>query len=260
MARSRGGYLFLLIALSAVLSACTLTGTDRAPIVDAGTSTGGMTGSGSAEAVYYTVQPGDSLRKIAIQFGQSWQNIAAWNNMADPNVLKVGQRLLVVPAGGVAPESTPPTNTSVASGQPQATGSGQIEAATSTVSNRMDWAWPAKGQVVANFDGGSNKGIDIAGNAGDPVYAAADGRVAYVGGGLRGYGNLVIIKHNDVFVTAYAHNQKILVQENQVVRKGDQIAEMGNTDASRVMLHFEVRQQNQEGSSPVDPLKFLPAR
>lgn len=267
MSKLRCGYFLALVVVSATLSACKITGEGKAPIIDAGTAVGHIPAGGTAvdtppspragEAVYYTVQPGDSLRKIGTQFGQDWRNIAAWNNMSDPNVLEVGQVLLVVPAGGAqGPVATPPASGTATS---QPVGSGQIEARPSGVENRMQWVWPAKGQVVGQF-GGNNKGIDIAGQSGDPVYAAADGRVAYVGDGLRGYGNLVIIKHNDVFVTAYAHNQKILVQENQVVRKGEQIAEMGNTDASRVMLHFEVRQQSAEGGTAVDPMRYLPAR
>lgn len=209
-------------------------------------------------AVYYTVEPGDSLYRIAQRYGQKWQDIAAWNNISDPSSISVGTVLLVVSGDSTTSQST--TNT--VQGTTSTTGSGRIEAAPSTdgVASRMVWDWPAKGTVVTRFDGVTNKGIDIAGQAGDPIYAAADGRVAYVGDGLQGYGNLVIIKHNDVFVTAYAHNKKILVQENQVVRRGDKIAEMGDTDASRVMLHFEVRQQSSSGSSAVDPMKFLPAR
>jgi len=116
--------------------------------------------------------------------------------------------------------------------------------------------WPASGSVLAGFDESRNKGVDIAGKAGDPVVAAADGRVVYSGAGLRGYGNLIILKHNDTYLTAYAHNQKLLVKEDQNVKKGQKIAEMGNTDADRVKLHFEVRRQGK----PVDPARYLPAR
>ncbi len=118
------------------------------------------------------------------------------------------------------------------------------------------FAWPASGQVIAGFDEAKNKGIDIAGKAGDPVLAAADGQVVYAGAGLRGYGNLVIVKHNNTYLTAYAHNQALLVKEDQKVRKGDKIAEMGSSDADRVKLHFEVRRQGK----PVDPSRFLAAR
>jgi lipoprotein NlpD len=112
---------------------------------------------------------------------------------------------------------------------------------------------PANGRVIASFDGARNKGVDIAGNLGDPVVAAADGRVVYVGGELHGYGNMVIVKHNDTFLTAYAHAQTILVKEKDVVRQGQKIAEMGDSDADRVKLHFEIRKQG----VPVDPEPYL---
>jgi lipoprotein NlpD len=120
----------------------------------------------------------------------------------------------------------------------------------------LGFIWPSNGSLIGGFDEAKNKGIDFAGKAGDPVLASADGQVVYAGAGLRGYGNLIILKHNNTFLTAYAHNQKLLVKEDQKVRKGDKIAEMGSTDADRVKLHFEVRRQGK----PVDPAKFLPAR
>ena len=120
----------------------------------------------------------------------------------------------------------------------------------------MTWAWPAAGPVVAAFDDAKTKGLAIGGKAGDPVYAAADGRVVYAGSGLRGYGNLVIVKHNANYLTAYAHNQTLLVKEDQIVKRGQKIAEMGSTDADRVQLHFEIRKQGK----PIDPARLLPAR
>jgi lipoprotein NlpD len=120
----------------------------------------------------------------------------------------------------------------------------------------IHFIWPANGAVLTSFDEVKNKGLDIAGAAGEPVLAAADGRVVYVGAGLRGYGNLIILKHDNVFLTAYAHNQTLLVKEDQSVQKGQKIAEMGNSDADRVKLHFEVRRQGK----PVDPAKYLPSR
>ncbi|MFZ9183098.1 MAG: peptidoglycan DD-metalloendopeptidase family protein, partial [Hylemonella sp.] len=115
---------------------------------------------------------------------------------------------------------------------------------------------PVSGPLLAGFDEVKNKGLDLGGAAGDPVLAAADGRVVYAGAGLRGYGNLVIVKHNNTYLTAYAHNQALLVKEDQTVRKGQKIAEMGSSDTDRVKLHFEVRRQGK----PVDPVKFLPSR
>lgn len=120
----------------------------------------------------------------------------------------------------------------------------------------FDWAWPATGKVVNGFNESSNKGVDIAGQVGDPVMASAPGKVVYVGSGLRGYGNLVIIKHNATYLSAYAHNQKILVKEGQSVKRGQEIATLGDSDADRAKLHFEIRRQGK----PVDPLKYLPKR
>lgn len=121
--------------------------------------------------------------------------------------------------------------------------------------DRVDWAWPATGRVVEKFEG-NNKGLGIAGRTGEPVLAAGDGRVVYSGSGLRGYGQLVIIKHNDTFISAYAHNSRILVKEGQQVTKGQKIAEMGSSDADRTKLHFEIRR----AGKPVDPLAHLPER
>lgn len=129
--------------------------------------------------------------------------------------------------------------------------------ADSTLSgDEVPWIWPANGKIVGTFSENGNKGVDIAGKAGDPVIAAGDGKVVYSGTGLRGYGKLVIIKHNATYLSAYAHNQNILVKEGQSVTKGQRIAEMGSTDADQVKLHFEVRRQGK----PVDPLKHLPPR
>jgi lipoprotein NlpD len=128
--------------------------------------------------------------------------------------------------------------------------------ASSPSDEDVGWIWPTAGSVITRFDEASNKGIGINGKLGDPVLAAGDGRVVYSGAGLRGYGNLVILKHNNTYLTAYAHNQTLLVKEDQTVRKGQKIAEMGQSDADRVKLHFEIRRQGK----PVDPLRFLPAR
>lgn len=116
------------------------------------------------------------------------------------------------------------------------------------------WAWPAQGQVVGSFNEGSNKGIAIAGKRGQPVHASAAGRVIFSGSGIRGLGNLVVIRHNSTYLSVYAHNDKLLVKQGQNVHKGQHIADMGNSDADRVKLHFEIRRQGK----PVDPLKLLP--
>ncbi len=130
----------------------------------------------------------------------------------------------------------------------------QVGNTTAPSEDEVALIWPATGAVLAGFDEVKNKGLDIGGTAGETVVAAADGRVVYVGAGLRGYGNLIILKHNNTYLTAYAHNQTLLVKEDQTVRKGQKIAEMGNSDADRIKLHFEVRRQGK----PVDPAKYLP--
>jgi lipoprotein NlpD len=122
--------------------------------------------------------------------------------------------------------------------------------------NDVEWQWPANGKLLASFVEGGSKGIDIAGKTGDAVQAAADGVVSYAGSGLRGYGNLVVIRHNATWLSVYAHNSKILVKEKQAVKRGQKIAEMGSTDAASPRLHFEIRQQGK----PVDPQTILPAR
>lgn len=129
-------------------------------------------------------------------------------------------------------------------------------AAAAVAGDEVGWTWPASGKVLAPYSESSNRGLDIAGKAGDPVLAAGDGKVVYAGNGLRGYGQLVIVKHNNTYLSAYAHNQKILVKEGQQVGKGQKIAEMGSTDSDSVKLHFEIRRQGK----PIDPSSYLPKR
>ena len=249
--------------------------------------------SSETRASTYTVQPGDMLTKIGLDTGQSWHDLARWNSLADPNHLEVGQVLRVIPPAGEAAPGTSVTTTTVTttSAVPAATfkplppipnkvdakasgaasvpatvaagsavpltGAAQPQAAAPRDNDDdLPWAWPAAGPVVAPFDDAKTKGLAIGGKAGDPVYAAADGRVVYAGSGLRGYGNLVIVKHNANYLTAYAHNQALLVKEDQIVKRGQKIAEMGSTDADRVQLHFEIRKQGK----PIDPSRLLPSR
>jgi lipoprotein NlpD len=237
---------------------------------------------------YYRVVKGDTLYSIALDNGQDYREMAEWNRLADPAQIKVGQVLRVIPPGAepapdgaiavARPVGAPPQLEAAALDAPVATGPKPAvaapaarpapaaaalppNAATAAASpaapaDRSRWAWPGAGSVIAGFDGAGNKGIDLAGKAGDPVQAAGDGKVVYVGSGLRGYGQLVIVKHDAEYLTAYAHNRKILVREGQQVKRGETIAEMGDSDADRVKLHFELRRQGK----PVDPLKHLPAR
>lgn len=172
------------------------------------------------------------------------------------------------PAGSPAPAAvatapanapvTAPLPASPSTSPPPAVASRSPDAAAEPKATEpaLGWSWPAAGKVIEAFDDARNKGIDIAGKEGDPVLASNDGHVVYAGSGLRGYGNLVIIKHTDDFISAYAHNRSILVKQGQAVKRGQRIAEMGKTDADLPKLHFEVRRQGK----PVDPMRYLPAR
>jgi len=230
---------------------------------------------------YYAVKPGDTLIRIGLDNGQNWRDIARWSGIENPNLIEVGQVLRVVPpvADPNAVVVRPVTPGGKVDGKPltaAAPASGAVAGAASAASGAvattpapaataaaarepdedLNWAWPAAGPVATGFDDAKSKGLAITGKAGDPVLATADGRVVYAGSGLRGYGNLIIVKHNATFLSAYAHNQTLLVKEDQVVRRGQKIAEMGNSDAERVQLHFEIRRQGK----PVDPAKLLPPR
>jgi len=243
---------------------------------------------------YYTVKPGDTLIRISLETGQNWRDLAGWNSLDNPNLIEVGQVLRVVPpvsettasssssgtkaiaspriesravesSGKSAPAASKPASASSSGASAAASTASASASAASSASDSKDnardadepnWQWPASGPVIGNFEEGKRKGLVIGGKAGDPIFAAADGRVVYAGSGLRGYGNLIIIKHNADYLTAYAHNQTLLVKEDQTVRKGQKIAEMGSTDADRVQLHFEIRKQGK----PVDPARQLPSR
>ena len=272
----------------------------------------------------YTVKRGDTLYQIALDHGLDYRELAAWNNIENVNVIRVGQMLLLGPPSGqgavataplvtappVSPSGTearPPTILPLTSGRPNTptfktepraiklpyseqalaqlqhlapavpearampapTFSPPVPSATAPAptsrpdsgrvpeidDDNLGWIWPATGRIVAGFSESANlKGIDIAGKAGQPVVASAAGKVVYAGTGLRGYGKLIIVKHNNTFLSAYAHNKEIAVREGQQVAKGQKIAEMGDTDADQVKLHFEIRRLGK----PVDPAKFLP--
>jgi lipoprotein NlpD len=231
-----------------------------APVV-AGAPVRSLPGSENAgKPGYYTVKPGDNLLRISMDHGVSSRDIAAWSHVDNPNRIEVGQVLRVAPPVDnlvvVKPVSRPAVTESPVAA-PGTASSAPVSAPKPAVAEgEVNWIWPAAGSVLAGFDEVKNKGIDIAGAIGEAVLAAADGRVVYVGAGLRGYGNLIILKHDNVYLTAYAHNQTLLVKEDQTVTKGQKIAEMGNSDADRVKLHFELRRQGK----PVDPAKYLPSR
>ncbi len=275
----------------------------------------------------YVVKRGETLAQIALDHGLDYRELAAWNNIENPNVIRVGQVLVLSPAGqgagvpsgvttaplvtappiggpGEARPSRPNTSTyksepkalklpyseqalaqlnsapphspaappvpPVQTPPPAAAAPGGTPPPTSAVSapsksesarvpeiddDKVDWIWPTSGKVIAGFSENANlKGIDIGGKSGQPVLASAAGRVVYAGSGLRGYGKLIIVKHNNTFLSAYAHNREILVKEGQHVNKGQKIGEMGDTDADQVKLHFEIRRLGK----PIDPSKYLP--
>lgn len=321
-----------LVVLSLILAAC--ANNPPAPVVERSSNTvPAASPVAPATAGMYTVKKGDTLYSIALDHGQDYKDIAAWNNLDNPSLIRIGQTLKVAPAEGSAPVAvakpiaSPGTievkpisgdnasgnaagssggsetgglagnlagNTdslkrgpkggtvayseaALAAAQKEASGDQPIvipsapavpaapetpapEKATPekapVASGDVDWQWPVNGKLLTSFAEGSNKGLDIAGKTGDAVQAAADGVISYAGSGLRGYGNLVVIRHNATWLSVYAHNSKILVKEKQAVKRGQQIAEMGSTDAASPRLHFEIRQQGK----PVDPQTILPAR
>ena len=248
---------------TALLAACASSG-NQAPVLDR-TSRAGSASAASQEPPppgYYRVKRGDTLYSIALRNGQAARDLTAWNNLANPNQIEVDQLIRVVPpnadvssSGAVVTPVRPPITTaqpvdSTPATPTTAASSGAVAGASDSA---IALAWPARGSLINRFDDKSNKGIDIGGKRGDAVLAADDGKVIHVGP-LRGYGNLVIIKHNDTFLTAYGNNDKVLVTEQSTVKKGQKIAEMGSTDADRVKLHFEVRRNGK----PVDPMRYLP--
>ena len=300
--------LVLLILSFGLLSACSTT-TRHAPVIDRAAPAAASRpvappaddGKDDARGTY-TVRKGDTLLRIALDHGQNYRDVVAWNNLANPNDIKVDQVLRVAPPPVVAvqtspvsmPELRPPApavpkktaprgdkrpysdsalaelkkdeaarqadkdepkvDKPVAVAAAPAVAPGAVVRADSD--ERLSWQWPSDGKIVATFDEGKNKGIDIAGKAGQQVMAAGAGKVMYAGSGIRGYGNLVIVKHSNSLLSAYAHNRSIVVKEGDSVNKGQMIAEMGDSDADSVKLHFEIRQQGK----PVDPSRFLPTR
>jgi len=262
-------------AASPAQSAASAAEPAKAAVVDAN----------SGKPGFYTVKPGDTLIRIGLDNGQNWKDLMRWNNLGNPNLIEVGQVIRIVPPGvdPATATSRPVTTARVETRSLDAKPGSAIAAASAAASapatsasaaspppspNReaappprdgdddINWAWPAATPVSTPFDDARNKGLVFRGKAGDPVYAAADGRVVYAGSGLRGYGNLVILKHNTTYLTAYAHNQTLLVKDDQQVKRGQKIAEMGSTDADGVQLHFEIRKQGK----PIDPARLLPAR
>jgi lipoprotein NlpD len=273
------------LASVVLLGGCASSGT-RAPVVDLSNNPSSApqpSGNG------YVIKPGDTLYKIARANNVEIDNLKRWNNLTDPNQLVVGQ-VLRLSANGAQPAASgvvqsTPIRTSASQprslestenpGKPE--GNGALSASTPTPlpsatppatstaalshpapapdAGVIKWGWPATGKVMEGFNANS-KGIDIEGAPGDPVLAAADGKVMYAGNGVRGLGSLIIINHQNGFITAYAHNRTLLVKTGQEVKRGVKIAEIGQTDAPSPRLHFEVRRQG----TPVDPARYLPPK
>ncbi|WP_454675883.1 peptidoglycan DD-metalloendopeptidase family protein [Achromobacter pestifer] len=213
-------------------------------------------GTTKVQPGYYRVQSGDTLTQIARKQGTSVSNLVRWNSLSNSNAIEVGQMLRVQAPGGQASASS-------SSGKSRAKPAASTpRASTSTAKRRtappgaISLVWPAQGKVTRGYDGSGSNGIVISNSSGTPVVAAAGGTVAYSGSGLRGYGHLVIVKHNASFLSIYAHNSKLLVKEGQSVKQGQKIAEMGNSDSKQVGLYFELRYDGQA----VDPAGTLPPK
>jgi lipoprotein NlpD len=285
--RRRSARSMAALAVAAMLGGCTVMSTREAPVADRSTAPAAKPAEPAPASAplkpaaprvpaadgTYVVQAGDTLFSIAAAFGREVKDLVRWNGIDEPSRLRVGQTLRVVPPAGEAVAVLPVTPTAPAvtkpldgpavpppaTGDPSAT-PGPLasvpESRPAPPAATADWIWPVSGKVTDRFDEKRNKGIGIAAKEGDPVVASADGQVVYSGSGLRGYGNLVILKHNDDFISAYAHNRQILVKQGQMVKRGQRIAEVGKSDATQPKLHFEIRRQGK----PVDPLAYLPPR
>ncbi len=244
----------------AVLAACSST-VVRTPSTGAGAAS-----STPRPGASIVVQRGDTLYRLAVNNGISPMDLALWNNIAAPYTIYPGQRLRLYPQDGRAPASTASTPRPAAAGTTGGSSRPPVRptqappqpVAAPPVASSIAWRWPTDGQIIGRYAAGdpTKQGVDIAGRGGQPVRAAGDGVVVYSGSGLVGYGELIIVKHDDQWLSAYGHNRTRLVNEGTRVKAGQQIAEMGSSGAARDMLHFEIRYNGK----PVDPLRYLPAR
>ncbi|HEY0310602.1 MAG TPA: peptidoglycan DD-metalloendopeptidase family protein [Luteimonas sp.] len=244
----------LVLALAAVL----LAGCGRSHVVRrASADAGPVTVSKPKYGVTTTVQRGQNLYRIATDNGITLRDLAAWNGIRPPYTIHPGQRLRLSPGGGTASSAPRRSGDAAPASRPRAPAPSP-KPAPAPPKAPFAWQWPADGALLSRFVAGepTRQGIDIGGPEGAPVRAAADGVVVYSGSGLVGYGELVIVKHNDQWLTAYGHNRARLVNEGAVVKAGQPIAELGHSGAARDMLHFEVRYNGK----PVDPLLYLPKR
>lgn len=238
-----------MLALSFLLAGCGYHKPNYAPVGTAWSISEDKPGT-------YVVQPGDTLYAIAWRYNLDYRALAEENHLSPPYVVKTGQILSVKPVvyhpASAAKKSAAPVKYKKVTPSVKATPSSTKPAPMPNQAIR--WVWPAKGRIIAHYSPTvGQKGIDIAGQKGEPILAAASGKVAYAGNGLRGYGNLIIIKHNEEFLSAYAHNDTLLVHEGDEVKAGQKIATMGDSESKRVMLHFEIR----EAGKSVNPLLFV---
>ncbi|MCW9088803.1 MAG: peptidoglycan DD-metalloendopeptidase family protein [Gammaproteobacteria bacterium] len=226
-----------------------------------------------SQMIEHRVESGDTLYSIAWRYGYNPRTVAAWNNIPSPYTIHPGQRILIIPPHQQNARNTPPaeqasvthrspvTSALATSSRParvatSSTPRKKVENTPSRLQNKdIRWSWPTAGKVLTPFAlAKGKKGMDIGGKLGQPVTAAADGTVVYSGSGLIGYGNLIIIKHNDTYLSAYGHNRRLLAKEGDMVKQGRKIAEMGDSGKRGVMLHFEIRRDG----NPVNPMRYLP--
>lgn len=249
--------LFLVIVML-VLTACSGGGA-IAPIGSYGSSSSSTSRDYSKQSAQkppasYTVKKGDTLYSISWRYGMDYKTLAAINHIRSPYNIYVGQKL-------VFKSSYKQNSTSTVTTKPQSTASSKPTTSSSVpvpTNQALTWHWPTNGKVISTYSKSATgrKGIDIAGKSGQTIVAAASGKVVYSGNGLPRYGNLLIIKHNDVYLSAYAHNKTLLFKEGDYVKAGQKIATMGNTGTQNIQLHFEIRRNGK----PVDPMRFLPKR
>ncbi|AUF95328.1 peptigoglycan-binding protein LysM [Pseudomonas sp. 02C 26] len=267
--------LVVALAMGTLLTGCSSTGSSSARVVDRNNAAPKRP---TVTTGQYIVKPGDTMFSIAFRYGWDYKELAARNNIPAPYTIRPGQPIrfssgstgsTTVVSSPSSSSKTTVTRRPVGTPVPSVSGGKVITSAPSSTTTTVTtvpaaertaggWTWPANGVLIGKFasNGSLNKGIDIAGDLGQPVFAASGGAVVYAGSGLRGYGELIIIKHSDTYVSAYGHNRRLLVREGQQVKAGQAIAEMGSTGTDRVKLHFEIRRQGK----PVDPLQFLPRR
>ena len=206
----------------------------------------------------YIVERGDTLYSIAFRAGRDYKDVARWNAIAPPYTIFPGQKIILSPAPALAPQPTHKKNNIKIKAQPIKHEENKKTEKKITNSSKkilkFSWGWPLKGKIAKNFSQTGESGIDIAGTLGQPVTAAASGKVVYSGNGLIGYGNLIIVKHNEVFLSAYGRNRKLLVKEGDYVTQGQTIAEVGTIAGEKPSLHFEIRKKGK----PVNPMLYLP--